>query len=109
MREDQEKDGLTKKALEEIKLQVHKIAANLEQAQISDFLQLLNNPGRLLVLNLISGVARGIGIAVGFTIFAGTILYLLQFLGALNLPIIGGYIAEIVKIVQAQLEGGRRF
>lgn len=37
--------------------------------------------------------------------FAATILYVLQFLGALNLPIIGDYIADIVRIVQIQLEG----
>jgi hypothetical protein len=29
----------------------------------------------------------------------------LRILGALNLPIIGDYIADIVKIVQIQLEG----
>jgi len=44
------------------------------------------------------------GIAIGVTLFTATIIYGLQKLGALNLPIIGDFIAEIVKIVQAQLE-----
>ena len=48
---------------------------------------------------------HGIGIAIGFTFFAATILYVLQMLGKLNLPIIGDYIADIVRIVQRQLEG----
>jgi len=80
----------------------------LERVQIADYIQLLNNPKRLVKLNLLTGIARGIGIAIGFTIFTATILYALQKLGALNLPIIGDYIAEIVKIVQAQLDKGIR-
>lgn len=79
------------------------LGVQLERAQIADYIQLLNKPKRLLFLNLLTGIARGLGIALGFTIFAATIIYLLQKLGALNLPIIGDYIADIVKIVQAQL------
>ena len=44
------------------------------------------------------------GIAIGFTFFAATIIYVLQLLGALNLPIVGDYIADIVRIVQRQLD-----
>ena len=89
--------------LESIGEKVDSLGAKLERVQIADYVRLLNNPKRLLWLNLLTGLARGVGIAVGFTIFAATIIYFLQKLGALNLPIIGDYIAEIVKIVQAQL------
>jgi len=82
---------------------LEQVGVQLERAQIADYVSLLNKPKRLLFLNLIAGIARGVGIAIGFTIFAATIIYFLQKLGALNLPIIGDYIAEIVKIVQAQL------
>ncbi|WP_222125158.1 DUF5665 domain-containing protein, partial [Bacillus pumilus] len=47
---------------------------------------------------------RGVGVAIGVTFFAASIIYVLQGLGALNLPIIGDYIADIVRIVQRQLE-----
>ncbi|WP_232436918.1 DUF5665 domain-containing protein [Paenibacillus senegalimassiliensis] len=76
----------------------------LEKSRIAEYTQLLNRPWRLVWLNLISGTARGVGIAIGFTFFAATIIYVLQILGALNLPIIGDYIADIVRIVQRQLE-----
>jgi hypothetical protein len=49
-------------------------------------------------------LTRGIGIALGFTFFAATIVWILQMLGKLNLPIIGDYIADIVRIVQRQLQ-----
>ncbi|WP_410768066.1 DUF5665 domain-containing protein [Fontibacillus sp. BL9] len=76
----------------------------LEKSRIAEYTQLLNSPWRLIWLNLLSGTARGVGIAIGFTFFAATIIYVLQVLGALNLPIIGDYIADIVRIVQRQLE-----
>ncbi|WP_420805401.1 DUF5665 domain-containing protein [Paenibacillus sanguinis] len=76
----------------------------LEKSRIVEYTELLNRPWRLIWLNLLSGTARGVGIAIGFTFFAATIIYMLQILGALNLPIIGDYIADIVRIVQRQLE-----
>lgn len=75
----------------------------LEQANIAGYVELLRNRRRLLYTNLLSGIARGVGIGIGFLVFATALIYLLQALGALNLPIIGDFIAEIVKIVQAQL------
>ncbi|WP_209860417.1 DUF5665 domain-containing protein [Paenibacillus shirakamiensis] len=79
-------------------------AHQLEKSKIMEYTQLMQKPWRLVWLNLISGASRGVGIAIGFTFFAATIIYLLQLLGALNLPIIGDYIADIVRIVQRQLE-----
>lgn len=93
-----------KKLLEEIHEKVKLIAASIEKTQIADYVALMNSPKRLFYLNVLSGVARGIGIAIGFTFFAATIVYLLQKLGALNLPIVGDYIADLVRIVQAQLK-----
>lgn len=79
-------------------------AHTLEKSRISQYTELLYSPWRLIWRNILFGAARGVGIALGFTFFAATIIYVLQGLGALNLPIIGDYIAEIVQIVQNQLE-----
>lgn len=80
------------------------LAQQMEKSRISEYTELLHSPFRLIWLNILSGTARGLGIALGFTFFAATIIYVLQVLGALNLPIIGDYIADIVRIVQHQLE-----
>jgi hypothetical protein len=85
---------------------VNKIADHLERAQLADYVQLLNSPRKLIFTNIVSGIARGVGIAIGFTLFSATIVYVLRQLGALNLPIIGHYIAELVKSVQAHYTGG---
>lgn len=88
---------------------VTKLANQLEFAQINDYVQLMNRPWKIMYMNFLGGIARGVGIAIGFTIFASTIVYVLQALGALDLPIIGNYIADIVKHVQNQLEGTRYY
>lgn len=93
------------KLLDKVNKQLIQIANQMERTQIADYVQLLNSPRRLIWLNILAGLSRGVGIAIGFTVFATTILYFLKALGALNLPIIGDYIAEIVKHVQFQLEG----
>nr|WP_236333236.1 DUF5665 domain-containing protein [Paenibacillus auburnensis] len=80
------------------------LAQQMEKSRIADYTELLYSPFRLIWLNVLAGTARGVGIALGFTFFAATIIYVLQVLGALNLPIIGDYIADIVRIVQHQLE-----
>ncbi|TDF96667.1 DUF5665 domain-containing protein [Paenibacillus piri] len=94
-----------RKLLNSIHEQITKMAVEMERTQIADYVQLLNRPRRLIWVNLLTGLSRGVGIAIGFTIFATTILYFLKALGALNLPIIGDYIADIVRHVQYQLEG----
>ncbi|MFD2116205.1 DUF5665 domain-containing protein [Paenibacillus yanchengensis] len=85
--------------------QLERIASDMEKTKMAEYVDLLNRPMSLIWRNLLAGTARGVGIAIGFTFFAATILYFLQILGALNIPIIGDYIADIVRIVQIQLEG----
>ncbi|MBP3964270.1 DUF5665 domain-containing protein [Paenibacillus lignilyticus] len=103
---DENKDLIgVRHALDALEKRLQKVASEMERSQIADYVQLLNRPYSLMWRNLLGGTARGVGIAIGFTFFAATILYVLQLLGALNLPIIGDYIADIVRIVQHQLEG----
>jgi hypothetical protein len=92
-------------SLSKLDMRLSKIAADMERTQIADYVDLLNRPVKLMWRNLLAGLSRGVGIAIGFTFFAATILYVLRIIGALNLPIIGDYIADIVRIVQIQLEG----
>lgn len=79
------------------------IAMTLERAKLADYVQLMNNPWRLLWLNFIAGLARGVGIAIGGSLLVGLLLYLLSQIAILNLPLISDIIAEIVQLVQMQL------
>ena len=50
------------------------------------------------------GLARGMGMAVGFTLLGAVLVILLQRLAQQNLPVIGDFLAQIVTIVQRRLE-----
>lgn len=97
--------NLMRQSLETVKTKLEAVSTDMERAKIAEYVDLLNRPVALLWRNLLGGLARGVGIALGFTFFAATIVYVLQMLGKLNLPIVGDYIADIVRIVQHQLEG----
>ncbi|PWK12870.1 DUF5665 domain-containing protein [Tumebacillus permanentifrigoris] len=83
--------------------QIQRLAVQMERANFAEYVQLMQRPRRLIFLNFVSGMSRGVGIALGFTIVAAVILYVLQKVAVLNLPIIGDFIADIVRIVDAQL------
>ncbi|MDI3534332.1 MAG: hypothetical protein PWQ82_697 [Thermosediminibacterales bacterium] len=82
---------------------IQELSVNIEKMRIAEYIKLLDNPKRLLYINFIAGIARGFGMAVGFTLLGALLLYLLQKLLILNLPLLGDFIADIVKIVQQQL------
>jgi sulfopyruvate decarboxylase TPP-binding subunit len=89
--------------IESLQERVAQLAINMEKMKLAEYVDLINNPWRLLYINFISGVSRGFGIAVGFAILGAIIILVMQRLVTLNLPVIGGFIADIVEIVMAQL------
>lgn len=82
---------------------VEDISLTLEKTKIAEYVDLMENKWRLLYINFVAGLARGFGMAVGFTLLSAIAIYTLQRLIDLNLPLIGDFIAEIVKIVQENL------
>ena len=82
---------------------VEKLALMLERAKLGEYINMMSNPKKLIGRNFIAGLARGFGMAIGFTVLGAIGLYFLQKLVLLNLPFLGTFIAEIVKIVQDRL------
>jgi hypothetical protein len=105
MSEETKDLSVIRRSMDLLDRRLQKVSEDMERTQMAEYVELLNRPFSLIWRNLLAGTARGVGIAIGFTFFAATILYVLQLLGALNLPIVGDYIADIVRIVQHQLEG----
>jgi len=81
--------------------QVLALSQVLEKMNLAEYISYLNNPRKMLLINFGVGLLRGLGAAVGATLLAGILVMLLKNLVLLNLPIIGGVIGELVKIVNA--------
>lgn len=97
-----DKNGSHRRSLEDTLI---KVSDSLERAKIAEYVNLLNRPRRLLWLNLAGGLARGAGLAVGFTLLGAMIIYVLTRSYIMNLPIIGNFLGELVWIIQQYLKG----
>jgi hypothetical protein len=96
-------NGVKEKLVEKIE----ELAVKIEKMKLAEYVDLLQNPKKLLYINFLAGVARGVGMAIGFTLLGAIALYILQRMVQLNLPLISDFIAEIVWMVQNQMQQGR--
>ncbi len=72
----------------------------LSKKELHELIYILGSKKEILKRNLLGGIARGIGGGIGFTIITAIIIYFLQRIVRLNIPVIGEYINDIVDIVQ---------
>lgn len=96
---DEEASPLKVKELAYVRKQVTLLADTLEKMHLAEYIAYLNRPGRLLLFNFMIGLVRGLGTALGAGILAGVAYILLKRIVVLNLPVIGGFIAELSRYV----------
>ena len=96
---DEEAAPLNDQELPYIRHQVTLLAKTLETMRLAEYITYLNRPGRLLWINFLVGLVRGLGTALGAGLLAGVAYFLLKRIVVLNLPVIGGLIAELSKYV----------
>ena len=99
---------LKKEKMQQINLldkSINKLNKMLQEGNFVELTYLLGNKKEIMIRNLIAGIFRGVGIGIGVTIITAILVFLLQKIVKLNIPIIGEYIADIVEIV----ERGRSF
>lgn len=79
------------------------INQKFEESKIFQMSYILGSNKEIIKRNLLAGIAKGVGLGIGITIISAVIVYLLQKIIRLNIPIVGEYIADIVSIVQKSL------
>lgn len=65
-----------------------------------DFIVKNKDLKRVLWYNFLIGLSRGLGMAVGFTVLGALVVYILQRIVVLNLPLISKFIADIIELVK---------
>lgn len=88
------------KKLEYIYKSINELNYILTKNNVIDFAELLGNKKEMIIRNFIAGIFKGMGIGIGFTIITAIIIYILQKIVKLNIPIIGQFIADIIDVVQ---------
>lgn len=72
----------------------------LEKSNLEDITDTFLSKKELIKRNLIAGIFRGIGIGIGVTVITAILVLFLRRIVALNIPVIGEYIADLVEIVE---------
>lgn len=72
----------------------------LEKSNLEDISDLFSSKKELIKRNFIAGVFRGIGVGIGVTVITAILVLILRKIVALNIPVIGEYIADLVDIVE---------
>ena len=94
------KDGLSE--LESTVASARQIHCDVEglHAVMGEYLGLLKNTKRLFLLNLLVGMVRGLGMAIGATIVFGIIINVAVQVVDLNLPFISEWLAKFMLMVE---------
>lgn len=103
-------DEQEKNLLERFNKNVERLAGHFEKATIQDYLKFVGNPWQVLATNLLAGMFRGFGLAIGITvIFAVIMIVLTKILSHLiTLPFVGQQIAQLVQMVNGYLKEGTK-
>lgn len=75
----------------------------LELMHLDAYLRHVQNWKRRLFFEFLSSIVRGVGFSIGFTILSALLLYMLKNIALSNLPVIGRFLAELVRIVENNL------
>ncbi len=81
---------------------LEQIAGRFERMRLEEYIRFVNNRRRYYAMNFWSGVARGLGTAVGFTVLGAVLVVILQHVVSRNIPVIGDFLAEVVKVVKSR-------
>ncbi len=88
---------------EKILKKLHELSERIAGITIAEYIEMVRSPKRMIFINFISGLARGLGFAIGATFLGAFFLLLLYRLARFNLPLIGEFIAQLVRIVEINL------
>ena len=95
--------GLNPFEYDHIIRRAERLIQRMEMLHLDAFLRYVHDWRRRLFFDFLSGIARGIGFSVGFSVLGALLLYLLRNMTLSNLTVIGRFLAELVRIVENNL------
>ncbi len=95
----------------DIKDNVDKVAAHLERANFGSYVELISKPWRFFWFNFLAGLFRGVGTAIGMTVIFAIVLYasIAVLRNFIQVPVIGGFIADLLDFVNASTKHRIRY
>lgn len=79
------------------------LAQRMEFLHLDTYLRYAHDWKKRLFYDFLSGIARGVGFSIGFSVLGALLLYILRNIALSNLPVIGRFLADLVRIVENNL------
>ena len=80
--------------------EIDKLNKNLERTRIYEIAEILDSKSKMFFRSVLSGIGKVIGTGIGYYLITAVLIWLLQYIVRLNIPVIGKYISDIVDIVE---------
>ena len=81
--------------------QLEKVALQIEKMRLGDYINNFNRPSKIILNNLLGGIARGVGLTVGATLVIALIFKILSVIISMNIPYLTDMLQEVVSIIKA--------
>ena len=81
--------------------QLEKMAYLFERMRLGDYITNFNRAGRVIWLNFIGGIARGVGLTIGATLVIIILIKICIALISLNIPYLTEALQNVVQVVKS--------
>ena len=82
---------------------IDRLMGTLERMRLDEYVEHISSRRRLIGENLLYGVCRGLGFTLGFSVLGALLAVLLRSLVVDNIPLIGGFLAEVIHAIEARM------
>ena len=87
----------------ELLRRLEELVERLERLGLEEYLVYLKNRRALFFVNFLAGLARGFGLAIGFTVLGAAVIAFLQRILLESMPNISSFLADMIRIIQTKI------
>lgn len=80
--------------------QLAKVARHIEKMRLGEYVEMMNRPGRIIWMNLLVGISRGVGLTIGATLVIAILFKMLTALIEMKIPYLTEMLQEVVQIIK---------
>ena len=88
--------------------QLEKLADRLERMRFGDYVTNLNKTSRIVWINLMAGISRGVGLTIGATLVIAIIFKIISAVISMNVPYLSPMMQEAKQILESRYNPSRR-
>lgn len=81
--------------------EIDKLITRLENTGLEEYIKLSQRTWKILLMNLLSGVARGLGFTLGTAIVLAIVYKIVKYMIEMNIPYLTEMLQEIVAIANS--------